>query len=332
MHIDSARALKASLLSEARALPPATRGLRRLSATEATLAAPPPMAIGIVPRTRSDVRLAVRLRERSAAAQRWVEEIERRSAGEVEVRLVGRISSLARRARPRLWQRGRHRPLEPGTSVGHYRVTCGSLGAFVRDAQDRLCMLSNNHVLANEDDARVDDAILQPGSDDGGAGEDRVASLLRWPRLRRRGANQIDAALGWVEEEQDLVGNVWHGLGRLAGTLGTDELRQGRPTVAKLGRTTGLTRGRITAIELDEVRIEYDSGLIRFDDQIEIEGSGRAAFCDGGDSGSLVLASDRRAIGLLFAGSEEGGANNRGLTYVNPIETVLAILGADFDI
>ncbi len=54
---------------------------------------------------------------------------------------------------------------------------------------------------------------------------------------------------------------------------------------------------------------------------------GRRALLARGDSGSLVYREDGVALGLLFAGSETGGANGTGLTYCNPIGTVLERLG-----
>ena len=46
-----------------------------------------------------------------------------------------------------------------------------------------------------------------------------------------------------------------------------------------MGRTTGHTRGRITAVEVDGVAVQYDDAVHRFDDQVEIEGltPGRSA-------------------------------------------------------
>jgi hypothetical protein len=38
---------------------------------------------------------------------------------------------------------------------------------------------------------------------------------------------------------------------------------------------------------------------------------------------------DLRAVGLLFAGSDQGGANGQGLTYANPIRLVLDALKVD---
>lgn len=83
--------------------------------------------------------------------------------------------------------RDRFRPTIPsGVSIGHYKITAGTLGAMVTDKQtgERL-LLSNNHVLANSNDALVGDAILQPGPTDGGQNPaDRVATLERFIRIR----------------------------------------------------------------------------------------------------------------------------------------------------
>ena len=97
----------------------------------------------------------------------------------------------------------------------------------------------------------------------------------------------------------------------------------------KIGRTTGPTAGRVTAFDMDNVVVEFDDDReLRLDGQIEIEGAGVHAFSDGGDSGSLIVNDGMRAVGLLFAGSEQGGSNRRGLTYACPIGRVLNDLKA----
>ncbi len=68
---------------------------------------------------------------------------------------------------------------------------------------------------------------------------------------------------------------------------------------------------------------------LRFDNQIEIEGSGTKTFSDGGDSGSLIFNEDNEGVGLLFAGGDSGGTNGMGLTYANPLRTVLDSLKVD---
>ena len=219
--------------------------------------------------------------------------------------------------------------IQIGASIGHVDVTAGTIGAFV-SSRGVTCVLSNNHVLANEDLASRGDAIVQPGTFDGGqAPRDRVATLTRWVRLKPTGVNLVDAAIARVERGievdptglRDLVG----GRDRVLAGPG-DEFIDAGTDVFKVGRTTGARKGRVTAFDLDNVVVGFDIGNIRFDDQIEIEGAGRRAFSDGGDSGSLIVDSDMQAVALLFAGSESGGSNGLGLTYANPIHEVLSAL------
>ena len=90
----------------------------------------------------------------------------------------------------------------------------------------------------------------------------------------------------WDSTEFDTktIGN----LGNLSGQGDVVDL-PANATVFKVGRTTGQTKGRIRAFDVDNVRVEYDLGVLRFDNQIEIEGAGNAAFSDSGDSGSLIV-------------------------------------------
>lgn len=83
--------------------------------------------------------------------------------------------------------RDRFRPTIPsGVSIGHFKITAGTLGTIVTDrATGAKLILSNNHVLANSNAAAIGDAILQPGPTDGGQNPgDRVATLERFIRLR----------------------------------------------------------------------------------------------------------------------------------------------------
>ena len=58
-------------------------------------------------------------------------------------------------------------------------------------------------------------------------------------------------------------------------------------SVAKVGRTTGVTHGQVTAFDVDGVVVGYSIGDITFDNQIEIEGAGMS-FSAGGDSGPAL--------------------------------------------
>ncbi|MEO1439311.1 MAG: hypothetical protein AAFV33_02840, partial [Chloroflexota bacterium] len=82
--------------------------------------------------------------------------------------------------------RTRQRPvIFAGASIAHYLVGAGTLGIVVRHrtSGERL-LLSNNHVLANSNDANIGDPILQPGPLDGGTrASDIVAQLSEFRRL-----------------------------------------------------------------------------------------------------------------------------------------------------
>jgi hypothetical protein len=210
-----------------------------------------------------------------------------------------------------------------------FKITAGTLGCFVQPrAGGRVCVLSNNHVLANENRGKKGDAVLQCGAYDGGqVPDDKVAKLQNFVRLKRQGANEVDCAIAALEEGVPADQTKLHGVGKLAG-LGDAFLDEGA-VVSKIGRTTGLTHGRVTAFELDNVVVGFDIGAIRFDNQIEVEGADDEPFSDGGDSGSLIIGAEKRGVALLFAGSDQGGANGLGLTYANPLRLVLDALKVD---
>jgi hypothetical protein len=316
MHPDSARELKARLLAVLRALPSAQR--------EEAPARRGWVAVGLAPIGRGRVRVAVRLGD--PADRAMLPDFGVAAAAEVDVRVIGPVRALSSPGPADL--RGRVRPLRPGLSVAHPAVTAGTLGGFVRVA-DGLAMLSNNHVLAASDAASVGDPVLQPGPADGGGEGDRVATLTAFQRLRAEGANLVDAAVATLDagveaSPGDLPGGPLTGPVMLRPDIDPDE------PVEKVGRTTGHTRGRITAVEVDAVAVQYDEAVFTFDDQIEIEGDA-GGFSAGGDSGSVIWrSSDRAPLALLFAGSTTGGRNGGGVTFANPLATVLDVLDADW--
>lgn len=222
---------------------------------------------------------------------------------------------------------GRVRPLRPGVSVGRYDTTAGTLGGFVRIGGS-LHLLSNHHVLAGPS-PRIGDAVVQPGPVGGGTDpEDRVGTLTTWVPLSPDGRARVDAAAAALSEP----GVDPH---YPVGLVTTTAEVLGAEAVEKVGRTTGVTRGRVTAIELDDLVVDYGpgTGRLTFDGQIEVEATGTptgtAPFSRPGDSGSLVYGPDTKAaVGLLFAGSETGGTDGTGLTYLNPVGAVLDALGA----
>ena len=228
-------------------------------------------------------------------------------------------AAAAPRARTDRW-----RPAPGGVSLGHYRITAGTLGGVVRRGGRRF-ILSNNHVLADSNRARSGDPILQPGPADGGTRDDTIATLETFVPLRfdapdrgflaflrrlatrlgvrpaaKAPANLVDAAIARPVRD-DAVDDAVLGLDRPGG-VGDAEVGD---AVRKSGRTTGLTEGRVLATDAT-VEIEYDADVATFADQVVA-----GPMSQGGDSGSLVVDRDGRVVGLLFAGSSTSTVFNR---------------------
>ncbi len=207
---------------------------------------------------------------------------------------------------------GFHRPPFPGISVAHYRVTAGTLGCFVQDEKKKIYILSNNHVLANSNKGKYKDPILQPGLMDGGKrSRDVIAQLSYLVELDTSGQNRMDAAI--AEVMPGLMHEYAFGKKKIAGIV---EPVNGMK-VEKLGRSTGLTKGRVTTRNLD-IQVDFGGKAVEFIDQFEVKGNRGTMFCDSGDSGALVYEKDTmNAVGLLFAGTDDG------TTFATPISEVL---------
>jgi hypothetical protein len=224
--------------------------------------------------------------------------------------------------------RFRLRPAPGGISVAHFKVTAGTLGCLTigRSAprNQRLLILSNNHVLANVNNSVFGDCVCQPGPVDGGACPgDQVAILERFIPLAMGGpVNYVDCATAWAWPDRVRRELVYLAGGQPAYfRIGSQPVAaQLGMAVGKSGRTTQVTSGRITAINAS-LWVSYGGGRSAFfEDQISIQGfSGN--FSAGGDSGSMIWTWDgnRNPVGLLYAG---GG----GVTFANKIQRVLTAL------
>jgi len=235
---------------------------------------------------------------------------------------------------------------------GNKIVDCcsGTLGALVRGPGGREYLLSNNHILARSDHASVGDTIVQPGLIDNsctplgnGTGIEAVASLTSWLPLRSRQTN-VDAAIAQVTSRSvDLTGSILElgakqGDGTLAAappgissTGGRGEQASLSLKVAKSGRTTGLTCGGVSAVDLT-VNVDYylDCAETKayltktFTHQIGLSGN---QFSDSGDSGALVVdAATAEPVGLYFAGGRDAAGVSQGVA--NPAPEVLNELNA----
>jgi hypothetical protein len=234
---------------------------------------------------------------------------------------TGRFKAFTMAPLPPTTPTDRWRPIRPGTSIGPppigNLVEAGTLGAIVKSGGAQY-ILSNNHVLANEDKLPVGTAIFQPALlDKGIQATDRVASLSKTIPLSPRGSNSVDCAIAAIDKTIAADPTILPKVGKLATTApidATDGMK-----VHKVGRTTGYTTGSVLDISAD-VNIQYDIGTLTFQGQILITPDLGQMFSDAGDSGSLIV--DRglgRATGLLFGGSPKS-------TIANHISDVLTAL------
>ncbi len=248
---------------------------------------------------------------------------------------------------------------------GNQIVDCcgGTLGSLIQNSRRTQYLLSCNHVLARSDQAKAgaNEQIIQPGLIDNnctpngdGSGTTVVGFLTTWLPLSSASTN-ADAAIAQVN------GNTVSNTGAIlelgvppqgGGTLpaappGTsctnvsagascargngETVTTTGLTVAKSGRTTGLTCASISALNLN-VEVDYYTNCAEtepyltktYTDQLAIEGN---QFSDAGDSGSLVVdVSNAEPVGLFFA----GGVTNSGVSegVASPAPTVLAELSA----
>lgn len=253
----------------------------------------------------------------------------------------------------------RIRPTPGGYSCGHYNISAGTLGCWVRrGTSERLHILSNNHVLADSNDASIGDSIYQPGPYDGGTAADRIATLTEYVRIRYDGASdgkkrKSAAALFWRVSKA-----VPNALARLVGcpyrlvVVQPQQIPQPYPNLVDAAVATAVNDADanceiaqigpiigIRDLRLGDVVQKVGRTTERLSAPVEVVGAvarvsygskGDATFADQhivrgnfsepGDSGSAVLTSDNYLGGLLFAGGT-------GVTIVNRIAHVIALLG-----
>ena len=216
------------------------------------------------------------------------------------------------------------RPVPLGVSTGHPAITAGTIGARVKDASGNVYALSNNHVYANSNNARIGDAALQPGPYDGGSNPaDQIGTLAAFKAIDFNGGNNdIDAAIA-------LSSTAMLGNSTLSGYNPTSTPVEGTLNlpVKKEGRTTGVTLSQISEVNVTITVCYATVGQFctqpaKFVSQLAIAGG---TFSAGGDSGSLIVTqSGNHPVGLLFAGSSTR-------TIANRIQTVLSYFGVTID-
>jgi hypothetical protein len=195
----------------------------------------------------------------------------------------------------------------------------GTLGSLLTSGGTTYYILSNNHILARQDQAAPGEDISQPGLIDNGCRPATiVADFTTAPKL---GTN-VDAAIALLRDSlMDTTGFI-QGIGTISSVVKAPAVGL---AVEKSGRTTGTTTGTIGSVNTS-VNVQYQircgqgkKYVISYTNQIVINSS---SFSAGGDSGSLIVTNNtcHQPVGLLFAGSSSS-------TIANPIGVVLSKVG-----
>jgi len=213
-----------------------------------------------------------------------------------------------------LAQRRRHRPVVAGLSIAPANESfVGTLGCFLRRitaGTEQVFALSNNHVLADTNRLPIGTQIVQPGPEVAPTRPgDVFAALsafipLQFPTSRLEPvANRFDAAIAVVSDMRLIKTRSMFRINNY-----TPQLATALPgmRVIKSGRTTGVTTGTVTSVNVDRVQVNYGTRtsprIATFNDTIEIVGDS-GPFSAPGDSGSVILNRDTgRPVALLFAG------------------------------
>ena len=237
-------------------------------------------------------------------------------------------------------------PVKMGTSGG-WRFDLangyccgGTLGALVQKGGSKY-VLSNYHVLyadivngGNSRVASAGDPVIQPGLIDvncNANGSINVATLVSNGGSLPMGGNAVDVGIALVTPGQvDETGAILN-----VGTISASTLNASNGlAVKKMGRTTGLTRSTVSAIN-GAFSITYENECAggtsftqSYSNQVVIANA-RCKFQNGGDSGSLLVedvTTNPRAVGLCFAGSVQCASGS--IAIANPIGAVLSWAGA----
>lgn len=296
------------------------------------------LAVGYSRYGKSEFQLELRVQRGRGTAYKRAEKIKEQSNGEARIEVVHKIEIPSRKTLSETTSDVKRlskpvRPLHIGLSVGHPAGGAGTLGAFLETPHGDA-ILSNNHVLALFGQAELKDPIYQPGKPDRKnlLATDRVGRLVNYVDVARGSRNEVDSAIALLDDEVEHLSNKVPGglncpyegktIKEVAGydQLGSDAV------VCKIGRTTGFSTGRVTAVALDNVPILTPSGNVLFDNVIEVQWeSAEKPFSQPGDSGSLVFTAESLlAVGLLFAGGSRLVEERwSGVTYCCNLQTIL---------
>lgn len=188
----------------------------------------------------------------------------------------------------------RNRPAAGGDSIGNYKSnSAGTLGAAITISTrpGKIYLITNWHVLVGSF-GNGGDSVLQQGFLDGGRHPSEWIASLDFSTI----SSKVDLAIAEVRApySQFVTVGITRCFGQITGVNYNPAIGS---AAKKCGRTTNGTTGTVRSANAS-VRVGgYPTGTITFTNQILLTNMSRP-----GDSGSIVLDSNNKAIGLLFAG------------------------------
>jgi hypothetical protein len=206
-----------------------------------------------------------------------------------------------------------YRPLKGGIQIGNGTGALGTLGCLARRTSDGATVALSNHHVMFALGKGVGDKIGQPNLSESCCCTCGEVGTIAAGAIPTGGvAGRVDGAIATLKSG---IGSVQE-INQIGVIAGTAQAIFGE-TVRKVGRTTGLTTGTVTAVSdpasstsgptyVNQVRVAPIAGVPKFSDS--------------GDSGSVIVNASNQIVALLWGG-------NTGPSVANNIADVLAAFG-----
>ncbi|EJL81750.1 hypothetical protein PMI16_04605 [Herbaspirillum sp. CF444] len=213
----------------------------------------------------------------------------------------------------------KYRPVTCGVSIAPgTKAYSGTLGCQVM-VNNVKYMLSNNHVLADCNSVAPGTVITQPSIEDHGNDPADVIGALSYfvPLAAPGGTSPVDAAIAAFDDTKNDP-RMERGENKVEKMVAPVTAPYVGMEVQKSGRTTGVTKGKVTAIALTIATDYAGYGVVTIQNTFSVKHVS-GYFSLPGDSGSVITtASQNNPVGLLFAGDQ-----GTKTTYANTMQAVL---------
>jgi hypothetical protein len=278
--------------------------------------------------------VAILVEQHNSRAARIAEDITRACPDHVVARTISRAHSSLRDITPN----PRRGDLNPGSSIGHIAGFPGTIGCVVWSEEGNWPgLISASHVLSMNNRAGRGDHVIVPGHPDGPkTSEARCGTLANFSYLidfeevdpNTNYLNCVDAALVRVDQRRECRHSVPDATYvpdpkdpdrkmLIKEVLGGDAVAERLGTqVFKVGRTTGLTAGRLDLVGLQRQLINIHDKVYVYTNVLAVEATQGQPFSQAGDSGALVYTADGYGIGLIIGGNDQ-------ISYLSPLDACL---------